>query len=103
MVERLSAAMHFARTDVFWDLGLFMGQSFAYFQPLDTTGVPTTPLLPFAAPSGTTAFRKANRQCDGRNVWLGNDDDSATTLSGAKAPLDAWYDFMTGAHRLRFD
>ena len=36
-------------------------------------------------------------------VWLGNDDDSATTLSGANAPLDAWYDFMTAAHRLRFD
>lgn len=50
MVERLSAAMHFARTDVFWDLGLFVGQSIAYFQPLDTTGVPTAPLLPFAAP-----------------------------------------------------
>ena len=31
-------------------------------------------------------------------VWLGNDDDSGTSLSGANVPLDAWYSFMAGAH-----
>lgn len=32
-------------------------------------------------------------------VWLGNDDDSGTSLSGANVPLDIWYAFMTGAHQ----
>ena len=31
-------------------------------------------------------------------VWLGNDDDGATNLSGGNVPLDAWYAFMLGAH-----
>lgn len=31
-------------------------------------------------------------------VWLGNDDDGKTDLSGGNVPLDAWYDFMSKAH-----
>jgi penicillin-binding protein 1A len=31
-------------------------------------------------------------------VWLGNDDDSATTLSGGNVPVEVWSEFMTVAH-----
>ncbi|RUT30256.1 PBP1A family penicillin-binding protein [Arsenicitalea aurantiaca] len=31
-------------------------------------------------------------------VWLGNDDNSATTLSGGNVPVDIWSQFMTKAH-----
>ena len=68
MVERLSAAMHFARTDVFWDLGLFMGQYIAYFHPLPITGVPTTPLLRSRSPQWNGRLQESNRQCE-RPKW----------------------------------
>lgn len=31
-------------------------------------------------------------------VWLGNDDDTATTLSGGNVPTEIWSEFMTRAH-----
>jgi penicillin-binding protein 1A len=31
-------------------------------------------------------------------VWLGNDDDTGTTLSGGNIPVEIWSDFMTIAH-----
>ena len=31
-------------------------------------------------------------------VWLGNDDDTATTLSGGNIPTEIWSEFMTKAH-----
>jgi penicillin-binding protein 1A len=31
-------------------------------------------------------------------VWLGNDDDTATTLSGGNVPTQIWSEFMTRAH-----
>ena len=31
-------------------------------------------------------------------VWLGNDDDSPTTLTGGSFPAKIWSDFMTKAH-----
>jgi penicillin-binding protein 1A len=31
-------------------------------------------------------------------VWLGNDDDTATTLSGGNVPTEIWSEFMTKAH-----
>jgi penicillin-binding protein 1A len=32
-------------------------------------------------------------------VWLGNDDDSKTTLSGGNVPAQIWSDFMVKAHK----
>ena len=32
-------------------------------------------------------------------VWLGNDDDQATTLSGGNIPVEIWSEFMTTAHQ----
>jgi penicillin-binding protein 1A len=32
-------------------------------------------------------------------VWLGNDDDTATTLSGGNVPVAIWSEFMTKAHQ----
>ena len=32
-------------------------------------------------------------------VWLGNDDDSRTTLSGGNVPAQIWSDFMIKAHK----
>jgi penicillin-binding protein 1A len=34
-------------------------------------------------------------------VWLGNDDDTQTTLSGGNVPAAIWSDFMTRAHEGR--
>ncbi|HEY9012029.1 MAG TPA: PBP1A family penicillin-binding protein [Devosia sp.] len=31
-------------------------------------------------------------------VWLGNDDDTGTTLSGGNVPTEIWSEFMTKAH-----
>src|SRR5690606_15073653 len=31
-------------------------------------------------------------------VWLGNDNDTKTTLSGGNVPANIWSDFMTKAH-----
>lgn len=31
-------------------------------------------------------------------VWLGNDDDTGTTLSGGNVPTEVWSEFMTRAH-----
>ena len=31
-------------------------------------------------------------------VWLGNDDDSATSLSGGNVPVEIWSQFMSKAH-----
>ena len=31
-------------------------------------------------------------------VWLGNDDDTATTLAGGTVPTQIWSDFMAKAH-----
>ena len=31
-------------------------------------------------------------------VWLGNDDDKGTTLSGGNVPVEIWSQFMTKAH-----
>jgi penicillin-binding protein 1A len=31
-------------------------------------------------------------------VWLGNDDDVGTKLSGGNVPVDIWSQFMTKAH-----
>ncbi len=31
-------------------------------------------------------------------IWLGNDDDTPTTLSGGSVPTQIWSDFMTKAH-----
>jgi penicillin-binding protein 1A len=31
-------------------------------------------------------------------VWLGNDDDTGTTLSGGNIPTEIWSEFMTKAH-----
>jgi len=32
-------------------------------------------------------------------VWLGNDDDTGTTLSGGNVPTEVWSEFMTRAHQ----
>ena len=32
-------------------------------------------------------------------VWLGNDDDTATTLSGGNVPVEIWSEFMQKAHQ----
>ena len=32
-------------------------------------------------------------------VWLGNDDDSSTRLSGGNVPVEIWSQFMTKAHQ----
>ncbi|MHB1111224.1 MAG: penicillin-binding protein, partial [Devosia sp.] len=31
-------------------------------------------------------------------IWLGNDDDTATKLSGGNVPVEIWSAFMTKAH-----
>ncbi len=32
-------------------------------------------------------------------IWLGNDDDTATTLSGGNVPVEVWSEFMSRAHQ----
>ena len=31
-------------------------------------------------------------------VWLGNDDDTGTSLSGGNVPVEVWSQFMQKAH-----
>jgi penicillin-binding protein 1A len=58
---------------------------------------------PMAGKTGTTQKARdawfvgyTSRMVTG--VWLGNDDDTATTLSGGNVPVEVWSEFMTKAH-----
>jgi len=85
------------------DIAATMDAMLAHSWQVTSRRPPTLAGLPVAGKTGTSQEGRdalfvgyTPRLVAG--VWMGNDDDGGTALSGGNVPLSAWYAFMTGAH-----